>query len=171
MKLALIILAGLTALQAHANVLRFQNLSKEWIPHAVKAGSPEARMAREAQAILNYKETPKSAEATVYVHEVALPEEALGNDVKAWHKFMFPGPATVGMKVIKEDVINVNGVWRYIIHYETLSGTGLQTIAMATTSNGRLQAFLVEDHRDVLKKVAKPVMNLYKSVAIHSTSN
>jgi hypothetical protein len=156
--------------QAYASSAHFTGLGPEWTAHLIEPHSFEAAFSNNAKAVINFREQGKTALATVYVRELPAPSEKLTDDVKAWNKVIFPNKATVKVTVFNEDVFQVNGQWRYVIHFEVETGTMLNTMIMATVSGGKLQLYSLDQQRPMFNEMLPYVKQLYKSVTFNGIS-
>jgi hypothetical protein len=152
---------------AHAQAAIHVGNTRDWKVTEVAAGSPEAKLFADAELLLSHASTKDSVGMTVVVHSEPLKVEAPTKNAEAWRKLVLAKVANQHF-VLNERAFKKDGQWRYIVEYQTDTGseTMLSSIVLATAIKGELHLFSYENHPKTYQAQIGAVRSLFRDISI-----
>ena len=136
-----------------------------WTYKEIEQNSFEARFSGGAEAMLTLGETGKIPDSTVLIYSLPIPPHShLAGDTGAWQKIFFTGNGRKQV-IINQRAILVNKEWRYIVSFQTDTGTEtmLSSALMAKVVGNKIRYFLYENPPSAFKDSVATVWQLYRT--------
>lgn len=160
-----LILISALLFTAHAQAALEVGNVQNWKVSQVAAGSSEAKLFANAELLLS--SSKDGVGMTVVVHAEDVKGEAPTKNPEAWRKLVLQN-VTNQHFVLNEHAFKKDGQWRYLIEYQTDTGseTMLSSIVLATVIKGQMHMFSYENHPKTYQAQIGAVRSLLRGISI-----
>ncbi|MBX3021571.1 MAG: hypothetical protein KF799_07830 [Bdellovibrionales bacterium] len=138
-----------------------------WKVAEISDRDPVKKLSGGAEATIVREDAATDLTINIFVHTLKSSNDVkpTGTDLVHWRKALFGDRLPKGQR---ESIIRKDGVDRYIVEFQSDSGTAtmLHSLVMVTTINGKLYAFSYENERGDYLKQAEEIKELLRALVL-----